>query len=63
MIDFDLIAAEAGEEIEIYFESGEIVSLTPRHRKTHGTRDNKPLIGTDQLTGFCETEKDENEKN
>ena len=62
VIDFDLIAAEAGEEIEIYLENGEIISLTPRHRKTHGMRDNKPLIGTDQLTGFCETEEDENEK-
>lgn len=59
IIDLDLFAEVAGEEIKIELENGEIVSLMPRHRTTNGTRENKPLIGTDQLTEFLEGKQNE----
>lgn len=49
VIDLDILAAVAAEEITIDVDNGDIAYITPRHRNTHGTRENRPLIGTGQL--------------
>lgn len=55
VIDFDILAAVAAEEITIEFDSGTMEMIAPRHRNTHGMRENKPLIGNGQLD-FIEEE-------
>lgn len=55
VIDLDILAAVAAEEITIDVDNGDIAYITPRHRNTHGTRENKPLIGNGQLD-FIEEE-------